>query len=202
MSIYQLKPAFQNLLRPWVRKLYQHGITANQVTLFAALVSVLLGLGLWVFASPGAAFLLIPLWMLIRMALNAMDGMLAREFNQKSALGAYLNELTDVIADAALYLPFMTLAVLSPASIFSLIFVAALTEYAGVLGVMVGASRRYDGPFGKSDRALVFGVLGLWVGLGWPLPNWLDGVIWLLVGLSVVTLVQRVRRGLQQVKGG
>jgi len=37
-SIYQLKPAFQNFLRPFVRRLYQHGITANQVTLFAMLI--------------------------------------------------------------------------------------------------------------------------------------------------------------------
>lgn len=38
------------------------------------------------------------------MGLNAIDGMLAREFGQQSRLGAYLNELSDVIADAALYL--------------------------------------------------------------------------------------------------
>ena len=37
------------------------------------------------------------------MAFNAIDGMLAREFGQKSRLGAYLNELTDVVSDAALY---------------------------------------------------------------------------------------------------
>ena len=41
-SIYQLKPAFQNFLRPFVRRLYQHGITANQVTLFAMLISLLI----------------------------------------------------------------------------------------------------------------------------------------------------------------
>ena len=39
------------------------------------------------------------------MALNALDGMLAREFNQKSRLGAVLNELGDVVSDTALYLP-------------------------------------------------------------------------------------------------
>src|SRR3712207_7008058 len=33
-------------------------------------------------------------------------------------------------------------------------------------------SRRYDGPIGKSDRAFVFGALGLWIGLGGPLPDW------------------------------
>ena len=43
LSIYQLKPAFQNLLRPGVKRLYDRGVTANQVTLFAAVVSVLLG---------------------------------------------------------------------------------------------------------------------------------------------------------------
>lgn len=43
LSIYQLKPAFQNLLRPGVKYLYDKGVTANQVTLFAAVVSVLLG---------------------------------------------------------------------------------------------------------------------------------------------------------------
>ena len=41
------------------------------------------------------------------MALNAIDGMLAREFNQKSRLGGYLNEITDVVSDAALYLPLL-----------------------------------------------------------------------------------------------
>ena len=43
------------------------------------------------------------------MALNALDGMLAREFGQQSRLGAYLNELTDVVADAALIAPFALL---------------------------------------------------------------------------------------------
>jgi CDP-diacylglycerol---glycerol-3-phosphate 3-phosphatidyltransferase len=38
-SIYQLKPAFQNLLRPFVQLLYKSGITANQVTLLAMLIS-------------------------------------------------------------------------------------------------------------------------------------------------------------------
>lgn len=42
-SIYQLKPAFQNLLRPFVQLLYKSGITANQVTLLAMLISTCLG---------------------------------------------------------------------------------------------------------------------------------------------------------------
>jgi len=106
LSIYELKPRFQALLRPLVLRLYQAGVTANQVTITACLIS--LALGLWLFfAAPVRVgfFALIPLWMFLRMALNAIDGMLAREHGQKSALGALLNELTDVLSDAALYLP-------------------------------------------------------------------------------------------------
>ena len=54
--------------------------------------------------------LLLPLVLFLRMALNAIDGMMAREFGQKSRLGAVLNELGDVLSDACLYLPFALLA--------------------------------------------------------------------------------------------
>jgi CDP-diacylglycerol---glycerol-3-phosphate 3-phosphatidyltransferase len=84
-SIYQLKPAFQNLLRPFVQLLYKSGITANQVTLLAMLISTCLGYFLYqhYLAHPISGLLLLfPLWMLIRMAFNAIDGMLAREFKQ------------------------------------------------------------------------------------------------------------------------
>ena len=106
-------------------------------------------------------FLLIPLWLFLRMALNAIDGMLAREFGQKSRLGAYLNELGDVVSDAALYLPFALLPPFAALWIGIVIVLAVISEFAGVLGPAVGASRRYDGPMGKSDRAFVFGALGL-----------------------------------------
>ena len=42
---------------------------------------------------------------------------------------------------------------------------------------MVGASRRYDGPMGKSDRALCFGVIGAGVATGRLPLAWID---WLM----------------------
>ena len=89
-----------------MRQLYARGVTANQVTIAACVASLLLGVLLSIFAHVTWLFWLLPIWLFIRMALNAIDGMLAREFQQQSPLGAYLNEITDVLADAALYLPF------------------------------------------------------------------------------------------------
>ena len=84
MSIYALKPKFQNLLRPLVGQLAAISVTANQITLIACLLSILLGVVLALFPTFSSLFFLIPIWLFLRMALNALDGMLEREFNQKS----------------------------------------------------------------------------------------------------------------------
>lgn len=198
ISIYSLKPRFQNLLRPLVKRMAARGITANQVTLAAALVSVLIALLVAWQAAQVWLFALIPVWMLLRMALNAVDGMLAREFGQQSALGAYLNELSDVVADSALYLPFALLSGVSTLLVFVVVLMAALVEYAGVLGLMVGASRRYDGPMGKSDRAAIFGVMGAGVATGLMNSTWLNLILGVTLLLLVYTLYNRVKRGLAE----
>ncbi len=197
-SIYQLKPRFQALLRPSVKRLHSRGVSANQVTLAAGGISVLLGLLLAWRADVAWLFLLVPLWMLLRMALNAIDGMLAREFGQQSRLGAYLNELCDVVADAALYLPFALLPGVSPTLVVLVVISALLSEYAGVMGPLAGASRRYDGPMGKSDRAFAFGVLGAGVAFGLLAVTWINGLLALILVLSILTLGNRVRQGLAQ----
>lgn len=199
ISIYQLKPRFQSLLRPIAHYCAAAGISANGVTLAAMFISLALGAVLAVVSEQRVLFLLLPLWMFLRMAFNAIDGMLAREFGQKSALGAYLNELSDVISDAALYLPFVLVAPFGWAGVGAVVFLAAVSEMAGALGPMVGAARRYDGPMGKSDRAFVFGALGLWVGLSAGLPDW---ACWIMPTISVaivVNIFNRVRGGVASI---
>mgnify|MGYP000590013214 FL=1 len=199
MSIYDLKPKFQNLLRPLVIKLEQRGVTANQVTLTACAISVILGLILTALSGHHWLFILIPIWLFVRMALNAIDGMLAREFNQKSRLGGYLNEITDVVSDAALYLPFAFVYPFDGLQIGLIIWLSALTEFCGVLGQVQGKTRRYDGPLGKSDRAFLFGVLGLVYVFAPTLLDFLYWVLWVDIILLIVTCVKRVKSGLAEV---
>ncbi|MBI5107897.1 MAG: CDP-alcohol phosphatidyltransferase family protein [Rhodocyclales bacterium] len=195
-SLYELKPRFQAMLRPLVRRCATIGISANGVTLTAMLVSVALGAWLVVTGENRRWFLLLPLWMLLRMAFNAIDGMLAREFGQQSPLGAYLNELSDVVSDAALYLPFVLVAPFGWVSIGAVVFLSILSEMAGALGPMIGVERRYDGPMGKSDRALVFGSMGLWVALTVDLPEWAFWVMPVMAAAIVLNVFNRVRGGI------
>lgn len=196
MSIYKLKSSFQNLLRPLVVRLAGMGLTANQVTVVAAIVSVAIG-ALLVLRPETALFALVPVWMLLRMAFNAVDGMLAREHGQKSALGGYLNEITDVVSDAALYFPFALIAPFSLPWLAAIVFLATLTEFAGVLGVAHGNGRNYEGPMGKSDRALLFGALGALVAGFGTLPAWTWHIQPMVCVLLAWTVANRVRAGLQ-----
>jgi CDP-diacylglycerol--glycerol-3-phosphate 3-phosphatidyltransferase len=200
LTIYGLKPQFQALLRPLTSALFRWGVTANQVTVAACVASIAIGVLLSVLPSHTELFLLIPIWFFLRMAFNAVDGMLAREFHQASALGAYLNELTDVISDAALYVPFALLPGASAGLMGSLIVLAVISEMAGVLGQTIGASRRYDGPMGKSDRAFVFGLIGLLIGSGVPVDGRLNWVWAAVVLLLALTILKRIRAGLAELR--
>ena len=197
-SIYDLKPKFQSLLRPLVKGLARVGVTANQVTIAALLLS--LSAGHMIARTHGGRILLVlPVALFVRMVLNAMDGMLAREHNQKSALGAILNELGDVIADVGLYLPLAAVPEFDPWLVIGVVILSVLTEMTGVLGAQIGASRRYDGPFGKSDRAFLFGLMGLLLGLRVHIERGIPVVLFAMIILLVLTIFNRARRALQEV---
>ncbi len=132
------------------------------------------------------------------MALNAIDGMLAREHNMASNLGALLNEFGDVISDSVLYLPFTAVNDISPTAMVIIVLLAVLSEMAGVVAIQIGASRRYDGPMGKSDRAFVFSCLALLMASGVSGKPWTDVMLWTIAALLVITIANRSRHALAE----
>ena len=198
-SLYDIKPRFQGLLRPTAAGLARKGVSANAVTLAAAGLSVLLGL---VIAATGWAWLLLlyPPFLLLRMALNAIDGMLAREFFRPTPLGGLLNEVGDMVSDAALYLPLALLLPAPPWLVVVIVLLAVIGEAAGIAGRTIGAGRRYDGPFGKSDRAFAFSVLAVAAFFQILAPAlWMPLVLGALLLLSVLTILNRVRAALAEI---
>ncbi|MER9254130.1 CDP-alcohol phosphatidyltransferase family protein [Mesorhizobium sp. M0598] len=193
-TLYALKPAFQARLRPLADGLARAGVTANQITLLAAALSLATGLVVAALAGHRVVFLLMPLVLFTRMALNAIDGMLAREHGQASKLGMYLNELCDVVSDLALILAF---AVIFPAwGVVACAIAAMITEFAGVLGIAAGTGRNYAGPFGKSDRALALGILAVLIASGLWVPALTPLVFPAMATLSLATAINRIRSGL------
>lgn len=157
ISIYNIKPKFQKLLRPVLVKLHAMGITANGITWSAIVLSVVIG-GLFYWKPGGFMFIVLPVSLLVRMALNALDGMMAREYNMQSKKGELLNELGDVLADIAMFLPLVLLPGMHPLILFAFVILGVVNEFTGVLAKAITGQRRYDGPMGKSDRALLVGL--------------------------------------------
>ncbi len=161
ISIYKIKPKFQQLLKPVLRSLYNGGVTANQITVASVLLSVLIGILFWNADRNNILFLALPVGLFIRMALNALDGMMARTYNQQSKKGEMLNELGDIVSDLFMFFPLIKFE----SSVIYLIIVflclSIINEFAGLLGKVISGERRYEGPMGKSDRAFVIGIYGL-----------------------------------------
>ncbi len=196
ISVYDLKSRFQDLLRPLCKSLADKGVTANQVTITALVLSALYGVLLCL--NIPLLWIFLPVFLFVRMGLNAIDGMLAREHNMKSRLGMALNELGDIVSDTALFIPFIFYAPEAIWAVGVFILVAALSEFCGVLAFMMSGERRYDGPMGKSDRAAVTGVLGFLIGLGISLQGVLGWIFVLLTILCVWSCINRLRSALEE----
>lgn len=200
-TIYDLKPRFQALLRPIAAALVQMGLSANAVTVAALAMSF--AQGAWIALDPASRWplLFLPVVLFLRMALNAIDGIMAKEHGQATQAGAVLNEVSDVVADAALYLPFALIAGMNAPLVVLVVVAGIVGEMTGALGPMLGASRNYAGPFGKSDRAFAFGLLAVLLGLGLAPDTWSDLYLWLMLALSLLTVLNRARRIVAEAKG-
>jgi CDP-diacylglycerol--glycerol-3-phosphate 3-phosphatidyltransferase len=189
-SLNLLKPLLKRALRPLAAGLAWAGITANQVTLVG---SIIVGSWLSVHADGGAIWGLLPLWMLLRIALATIDGTLAIDFGQKSRLGGILNEVGDIISDIAMFVPLAFLPTFPPVWIALVLSLTMLTEIAGIVGPALGSSRRIEGPFGKVDRALAVGLIGVWLACLGPLPENARFVLPFFAVLLLLTIGNRLR---------
>ena len=197
-SLYDLKPRFQALLRPLAQRLLAAAITPNAVTLAALVLSLAMGAALALWPASVWTLAAVPFALLLRMALNALDGMMAREGGLASKLGLVLNETGDILADGAIYLPFALALGAHPLLVGGFVLLAAASEAAGLAGVATGAGRRYDGPLGKSDRAAAIGALAIVAALGVPLATWID---WLFAIFAAFTAATVVSRALKAARG-
>lgn len=199
-TLYQLKPAFQNILRPLVNQLATWQISPNQITVSAILLSAAMGLTITCYPQSKLVFLLLSIVLLVRMALNAIDGMLAREQNLTTDMGFVLNELGDVISDVALYLPFSFVPGIKASWIITIVILAIITEVIGFLRFIIDHKRSYEGPMGKSDRALFFAIISLVLGFGVELESIpFMNSIWVgMVVLLLWTIFNRSRSPFQK----
>lgn len=159
ISTYQLKSGFQRLLSPYCTMLIKMQVSANFITLFAMVCCIVYAWGL--FEEERVLLILLPFFLLFRMILNALDGMVAVRTKTQSRLGMVLNEAGDIISDTVLFLSFMAFLPSLKTFILALTFGSILIEILSLVILYKKGVRPFCGPFGKSDRAVFMGILAL-----------------------------------------
>ena len=196
ISIYNLKPKFQQLLRPVLDAFHSVRITANQITMASIGLSFIIGTFFWFADSHRLFFLALPIGLLIRMALNALDGMMARVYHQQSKKGEILNEVGDIVSDLAIFFPLLKFENGAIYLIVLFISLSIINEFAGVMAKVISGERRYYGPMGKSDRAFLISIFGIlsyaWVGF----PDYSIYLFYLAVPLLFISTYTRLSKSM------
>lgn len=181
------------ILEPIAAGLARIGVSPGVVTVVGLIVTIigaaLIAAG-YLFAGALTAA--------IGVALDALDGPLARKLGTASERGAFLDTMSDRFGEIAVWVGLSVylgeeprlLVLCIVALAFSLLvpYVRAKAEIAGLEGK--------GGWMGRAERMILILVGTMVVGLGAPI---LEPLLWVFVVLTGFTVVQRIRRTWQQL---
>ena len=189
MDWYRSKQATVGRLSGIVGRLAAAGVTADAVTLSAVPVALLGGLCLLLSPAVPAVLVLVPVAAGLRLALNLVDGALARATGRAHARGELLNEVVDRIADLALLGPVAFLPGAQRETVLLGLIGAVLASFVGVASRAAGGARLYRGILSKPGRMALLAVSAIAVLLIGPGAWGPFGPV-LLVG-TVLTAIER-----------
>ncbi len=172
------------------------GICAN---IISPILSFVIFYFFWNTSDNSSYFLIVAFGLLLRMMLNALDGMMARIYNLQSKLGEILNEVGDIISDVAIYFPLILFEFLEIEIAIIFILLSIINEFCGVIAKVISGERRYDGPMGKSDRAFLIGIICI----VYYFTNGLDPYMnYIIGGPSIMIILSSYVRLTKSIKNG
>jgi CDP-diacylglycerol--glycerol-3-phosphate 3-phosphatidyltransferase len=136
------------------------------------------------------ALLLVPLAAGVRLAINLVDGALARATDRSHPRGELLNEVSDRLADIALLGPVAFLPGAQRETVLLGLTGAVLASFVGVASRAAGGARLYSGVLSKPGRMALLAVFAI-AALALGPSAWGPFGPVLLVG-TVLTIAERV----------
>lgn len=192
-GLYAIKPWFVRSLGGIEERLVARGVSADALSLAAVLISIFAAGALvagslvhrwWWFGVAPLAF--------VRLALNALDGSVARRTGTARPFGKVLNEISDRSSDILLIAPLALFV--PPAFVISALVVTSLTSTCGLLGEVVGGDRLTQGPMGKADRCAVLAVASLVAAATNVGESAFAVALALMIMAGLITIIRRLQR--------
>jgi CDP-diacylglycerol--glycerol-3-phosphate 3-phosphatidyltransferase len=192
-GLYGLKPRFVRRLRGVEDRLVGRRVSADALTASAVIVSAGAGLAMALGAvlHVPSLWLAVPPLILSRLAMNALDGSVARRTGTARPFGAALNEVGDRISDA--FVIGGTAFAVGPALAMGAVAASFLASLTGLLGLDLAGHREAGGPMGKADRMAIMAAAAAVAAMaGSPAP--LAAALVAIIGGCVLTAALRLRR--------
>ena len=194
MGIYAIKPWFRGRLLGTAQRLARRGTTPDHVTAAGVCASLLGGGALALGRISAWWWLAVPVLIFLRIAANALDGLVAQEADLARPAGELFNEIADRLGDAALIGAIAAVPGVVPGLAFGALAAAGLASFVGITARAAGGTRRYDGPMGKPDRMFA-------VALAASVAPFVDhprrvftAALWLILGGALLTAANRYRK--------
>ena len=184
----KLKKKVQQMLASEAKAAHSLGLTPNMVSV--------IGLALSLFSAAAYAVALNqPLWLLLATILllasgfcDTLDGVLARNYQQATPFGGFLDSLLDRYADAAVYAGVIIGGLCNPIWGLAALAGSLLVSYSRARAEAAGVKMESIGLAERAERMLVLAAASV-IALWW-LPALNIGII-LLAVLSNLTVLQR-----------
>ena len=195
-----LTPVLDALLQPRCERLARDGVTPGMVVGAGTLLSV--GVGILVAAGGARPWMLlcVPLALLARAAAGRLGAMLHSQYQRGSPLDSLVQDLGALVSEVALFWPLARVEGLEAWLVTLCCLLAVLTEFAGVVGLDLGATRRRDGPLDATLRLWVLALICLLLGVGIDPGWWTSLGFQVLPFLQVWTIVRRLRGAAHELR--
>ncbi len=148
------------------------GIHADAISYFSLVAAALAAVSFWQSSHYPALLIVAPLFCLLRLWCNMLDGMVALAAGQASGRGEVLNDLPDRISDVLIFVGAAHSGWMNPFFGYWAAMMSLGTAYVGMLGQAVGVQREFSGWMSKPWRMVALG-LGAWLTFG--LLRWYQG---------------------------
>lgn len=193
MGIYSLKPQFRRSMRSVERWLIRLGVSADAITGLGLLFSVFAGLAIWLGRDANAWLLVVPVAVFLRIAANALDGMVAVTTDTTHPRGEVFNETADRLADIAIFFPIVAVPGVDDRLVAASIAAILVTSVVGISAKAAGGTRIYSGVMGKADRMSVIGAAAAVAFVTGATSTVFTAALWIVLVGVVVTFVMRIQ---------
>jgi len=143
-------------------------------------------------------YLLMALFLALSSLMDGLDGALARYLGESSDLGSFLDSVTDRFSDAFLVLGLYFSSLINSLETLTALFAFLMISYLRAKGESLGVKIEGVGLAERGERILMLLLVLLTATTAMPMSK---AIFYTLLGLSYLTIIQRIRKGVKELKG-